>query len=375
MWRNTMNLTPNHSGNLTFNHLSMPYLRAFVGLTLILLSLYATISFLSQGFTGLAFLGIVVFCLAIESIKVLFSGDIGFYLALKAPEKALFAFVMVAILFCLSVGAETWFLLSGSLKGATQIEQTAKQTETLQAQIDAKQVQLDKCNPSSLSKCVNPRTAELSELQAQMTALSASAVANEEAVSNAKFWAQIAEATGTSPENLQLGLNVMRSILQELFGLYLLAQFSTWKRLSALTSISEEDFEAETQRSIRAAERQAEREARTKQAAREALAAKLKPLEAPVMRSRPVPPPTAAAAPVVVKESAPRAPKRSSQGVLLDHISMLNDNLRREKDEKMKILAASGNTPFDKELDAMIKSVEAGEKPTPRMDMSKLGKD
>jgi hypothetical protein len=35
--------------------LSLPYLRAFIGLVLIFLSLYASIGFLSQGFEGLAF--------------------------------------------------------------------------------------------------------------------------------------------------------------------------------------------------------------------------------------------------------------------------------------------------------------------------------
>lgn len=232
-----MNLQPqNVSQAVSFNHLSMPYLRAFVGLILIGLSLYATIGFMSQGFTGLAFLGVVVFCLCVEAVKILFTGDIGFYLSLKMPEKAMLSAVIVMILFCLSVGSETWFLLSGTMKGATQIEQSAKQTEVLQAQIDAKSAQLASCNPKVLTKCVNPRTAELSTLQAQMTALSAASVANEEAIANAKFWEQASKSTGTTPENLQMGLDIVRAVLQELFGLLLLGQYSTWKRLKNLES-------------------------------------------------------------------------------------------------------------------------------------------
>lgn len=115
----------------SYSQLSLPYLRAFVGLCLILLSLYATISFLSQGFEGLAFLGIVVFCQGIEVVKILFSGDIGFYLALKMPEKALFSFCMVAVLFMLSIGSETWFLMSGGLKDSAQLEKTSARTELL----------------------------------------------------------------------------------------------------------------------------------------------------------------------------------------------------------------------------------------------------
>lgn len=228
---------------VSFNQLSLPYLRAFVGLVLILLSLYATISFLSQGFTGLAFLSVVVFCLAIEAVKILFSGDIGFYLALREPEKALFSFLMVSILFCLSVGSETWFLLSGSLKGSTQIEQTASRSAGLEKQIAAKQAQIAACNPNHLSKCVNPRTAELSALQGELNKVSASATANADAMANEKFWKQMGEATGTSPENLQLGLDLTRAFLQELFGLYFLGQFSTWKRLKAMALEEESDID------------------------------------------------------------------------------------------------------------------------------------
>jgi len=227
----------------SFNQLSLPYLRAFVGLVLILLSLYATISFLSQGFTGLAFLSVIVFCLAIEAVKILFSGDIGFYLALKEPEKALFSFLMVSILFCLSVGSETWFLLSGSLKGTTQIEQTAARSTSLETQIAAKQTQLAACNPSHLSKCVNPRTAELTALQGELNKVSAAATANADALANEKFWKQMGEATGASPENLQLGLDLTRAFLQELFGLYFLGQFSTWKRLKALALEEDSDID------------------------------------------------------------------------------------------------------------------------------------
>lgn len=229
--------------SVSFNQLSLPYLRAFVGLVLILLSLYATISFLSQGFTGLAFLSVIVFCLAIEAVKILFSGDIGFYLALREPEKALFSFLMVSILFCLSVGSETWFLLSGSLKGTTQIEQTASRSTSLETQIAAKQVQLAACNPNHLSKCVNPRTAELTALQGELNKVSAAATANADALANEKFWKQMGEATGASPENLQLGLDLTRAFLQELFGLYFLGQFSTWKRLKALALEEDSDID------------------------------------------------------------------------------------------------------------------------------------
>jgi hypothetical protein len=138
----------------------------------------------------------------------------------------------VAILFCLSIGSETWFLMSGALKGSAQLEQSTERAESLQTQITAKQAQLALCNPNHLTKCVNPRIAELSALQSELN--KTAQLNNDEAMANQKFWSQIAVATGTTPDNLQLGLNVMRSILQELFGIYLFAQFSTWKRLQSL---------------------------------------------------------------------------------------------------------------------------------------------
>lgn len=223
--------------SVTFNDLSVPYIRAVIGSGLIALSLYATISFMSQGFSGLAFLSVVVFCLSIEVVKILSAGDIGFYLALHKVEKAILAAVIVSILVILSIGAETWFLVSGSLKEATLIEQSSGQTAALQTRISDKQTQLAACNPTSLSKCVNPRTAELEALQTELatiTAAGSSSVAQTEAKANAKFWSQAAAATGTTPENLLLGINIVRAILQELFGVYFLGQYSTWKRLNKL---------------------------------------------------------------------------------------------------------------------------------------------
>lgn len=219
----------------SFNQLSLPYLRAFIGLVFIGLSLFATISFLSQGFTGLTFLGIVAFCVGIECVKVLFSGDIGFYLALKQSEKALFSFVIVAILFCLSIGSETWLLMNGHLQDTAKLESVTGRSAALQSQLAAKQAQLAACNPNYLSKCVNPRTAELQALQSESDKILQAESSQAQTIANQKFWQQIATATGASVDNLQLGLNLLRSFLAELIGLFLLAQFSTFKRLQNYT--------------------------------------------------------------------------------------------------------------------------------------------
>lgn len=215
------------------NELSLPYLRAFIGLILIFLSLYASIGFLSQGFEGLAFIAIVVFCVCIETVKVLFAGDIGFYLAIQQAEKAIAAFVILLILFCLSIGAEAWFLGNGSSKENAQLETSSAQFDSLKEQIQSKQAQLALCNPNHLTKCVNPRTTELNALQDEFNQLQLNQSSKIDAVANQKFWQQIAKATNTSTENLQLGLDLLRAILQELIGLFLLSQYSTYKRLLA----------------------------------------------------------------------------------------------------------------------------------------------
>jgi hypothetical protein len=215
--------------------LSLPYLRAFLGVIFIALSLAATVAFLGQGFSGLTFITIVCFVLGIECVKVLFAGDISYYLALKQPEKALFSFAIVLILYVLTVIAETWYLSNGNLNQAAKLESISARSGGLQQQITAKQAQLSSCNPSHLTKCVNPRTAELQALQSEFDKIQAAELSQSELMANAKFWQQIATATGASVENLQLGLNVLRSALAEIIGLFLFAQFSTYKRLQSLS--------------------------------------------------------------------------------------------------------------------------------------------
>jgi hypothetical protein len=366
-----MNLQPqNVSQAVSFNHLSMPYLRAFVGLILIGLSLYATIGFMSQGFTGLAFLGVVVFCLCVEAVKILFTGDIGFYLSLKMPEKAMLSAVIVMILFCLSVGSETWFLLSGTMKGATQIEQSAKQTETLQAQIDAKSAQLASCNPTVLTKCVNPRTAELSALQAQMTTLSAAATVNEEAIANAKFWEQAAKSTGTTPENLQMGLDIVRAVLQELFGLLLLGQYSTWKRLKTLESAPAVSVERDVTPQVQVAP-QVQTLPQT-QVAPPVVYQPPRPQAAPVQV-------VSSEAVVEARKAARRSPTRSSsiwthkekEQLFVAHI----ETLRRKNADLKRTQAVSDVSDFDPEssiFDTPLKSAPPSSKTQSAMDISRL---
>lgn len=223
-----------YNPQVSITKMAMPILRPIAGTVLLSLTLYATIGFLSQGFSGMAFLGIVAFCICIELVKILFSGDVGFWIALGEPEQALFSAFIVLILSTLSVGSETWFLMSGHLKEMTVMEQSSTRIESLKTQVSDKKAQLAACKPSHLSKCVTPRTAELTALQAELnTALEADA-ANIEVTAGEKFWIQIAEAVGTTSANLHLGVNLVRSILSELIGVALFSQYGAWRRMKAI---------------------------------------------------------------------------------------------------------------------------------------------
>lgn len=218
------------------NHqsLSLPYLRLMLGVGALVLSLYFSIAFLSQGATGTAFIAALAFCIITEIVKALFAGDVMFYSAIKQNDKALFALAVVGILFCLSVIAAVWFLLANPLKEDVTLNNSTHRTEQLKQQIEAKQTALSTCNPNYLTKCVTPRTNELTALQTEYDKALNSESKLSDIAATQKFWQQTADFTGTSPENLKMGLALLRSVLLELLGIVLIGQFSSTKRLQNL---------------------------------------------------------------------------------------------------------------------------------------------
>lgn len=227
-----------HSLNPTNGGLSLPALRLTLGIAALLTSLYFSISFLSQGATGAAFIAALSFCLITEITKALFAGDVMYYSALGQNDKSLFALAVVAILFALSIMASVWFLVSNPLKEDVALNHAAHKTAQLEQAITAKKAAIAACNQSYVSKCVNPRTAELSALQADYNAALSSESQYNAAAANQAFWKQSAAALGTSPENLKMGLAVLRSVILELLGIVLIGQFSSNKRLQNLNSAS-----------------------------------------------------------------------------------------------------------------------------------------
>lgn len=220
--------------NISYNQLSLPWLRLLVGTIFIFMGLFATILFLSQGFTGLTFLIIGLFCVGIEITKILLCGDIGFYYSLKMPEKAMFSGVIVLALFCLSLTAETYFLMSGNLTDSAKLETTTGTRSALQKQLEAKQAQLDKCPAGYITKCQKPLNESIKSIEAEFSKALTAESEQSAAIAAHKFWDLLAKATGASHDNLILFVNFIRAFLGEIIGLYLCGQFATYQRLKAI---------------------------------------------------------------------------------------------------------------------------------------------
>lgn len=224
----------------TYNQLSLPWLRLFVGIIFIFMGLFATILFLSQGFTGLTFIIIGLFCVGIEITKILLCGDIGFYYSLKMPEKAIFSGLIVLCLFCLSLTAETYFLMSGNLADSAKLETTTGTRSTLQKQLETQLAQLDKCPAGYVTKCQKPIQKTIEGLQAEFNKTLAAESEQSAAIAARKFWDLLAKATGASHDNLMLFVNFIRAFLGEVIGLYLCGQFATYQRLK---TVQNSDFQ------------------------------------------------------------------------------------------------------------------------------------
>lgn len=212
-------------------NLSLPYLRLLIGVIFVFLGLASTISFLSQGFSGLAFCIILAFCVGIEVTKILLGGDVGFYLAIKQPDKAIFSGVIVLVLVCLSLTAEIYFLMSGNLIEQAKLATATNRTATIQSQIDSAQANLDKCPTGYVTKCQKPLNTQIEHLQGELKTALASESEQAIAQGNTRFYEMLAKATGTTTDNLLLFINFIRALLGEVLGLYLCSQFATYRRL------------------------------------------------------------------------------------------------------------------------------------------------
>jgi fructoselysine-6-P-deglycase FrlB-like protein len=108
------------------------------------------------------------------------------------------------------------FMLTSHASSAIA-DQSDKQIATLQQAISDKQTQLNTCSAGMMTRCINPRTKELNDLQAQLTAAQAGVSPDViEAKDRAATWDKLAKAVGSTPEELQVKLAFARAILLEI---------------------------------------------------------------------------------------------------------------------------------------------------------------
>ena len=143
----------------------------------------------------------------------------------------MFSGVIVLALFCLSLTAETYFLMSGNLTDTAKLESSTGNRAALQQQLAAKQAQLDKCPAGYVTKCQKPISESMKSLEAEFNKAMSAESEQAAAIAAHKFWDILAKATGASHENLLLFVNFMRAFLGETIGLYLCGQFAAYQRL------------------------------------------------------------------------------------------------------------------------------------------------
>lgn len=228
------------------NTVSLPKLRLCLGLLALGVSFYYSWGFVSNGTSGFAALSAMAFVLVTECAKALFAHDIAFNYRNGKRDGVVFASLVILILFALSIAATVFFLIVNPLTEGVKLENATAQASQLKTAIEAKQLQIESCNPSHVTKCINPRTAELDKLQADyQTALKGeSSLANAKAAE--KFWDMFANFFAMTPENLRLWFAIMRGVLLEVLGLVFIAQATAHIELKPM---QRDDYSAEpTQR-------------------------------------------------------------------------------------------------------------------------------
>jgi hypothetical protein len=186
-----------------------------LGIAGMLVSLYFSIMFIAGNATGAELVAGIVFCLILDYGKVALATEALLAMASFRLLSAVCYALIVLCLYGLSMLAATFMLTSHTNSAAA--DQSDKQIATLQQAISDKQQQLSACNQNYLSKCVNPRTKELNELQAQLTTAQAGISKDViEAKDRAATWEKLAKAVESTPEQLQVKLAFTRAVLLEI---------------------------------------------------------------------------------------------------------------------------------------------------------------
>ncbi len=185
-----------------------------LGIAGMLVSLYFSIEFITGNASGAELIAGVVFCLILDYGKVSLASEAMLAMIQFRLLSAVCYTLIVICLYGLSMMAATFMLTTHATSAI--VEQSDSKIAAIQAQIEAKRKDLDACPAGILTKCINPRTAELTALQAELSAAQNVSRDVLEAKDRAATWQKFAKALGTTPEDLQIKINLGRAILLEI---------------------------------------------------------------------------------------------------------------------------------------------------------------
>lgn len=185
-----------------------------LGIAGMLVSLYYSIMFITGNATGTELVIGVVFAVSLDYGKVALATEALYALASFRLISAVVYSLIVIALYCLSMLAAAFILTSHNTSAIAQ--QSDQQIATLQQAVTAKRAEVAACPSGIMTRCINPRTLELSALQAELSAaqnVSGDVIAEK---NKAATWQKVSKALGTTPEDLQVKLAFARAILLEI---------------------------------------------------------------------------------------------------------------------------------------------------------------
>jgi hypothetical protein len=218
-----------------------PLFRLLAGYSTIAIALYSSIDFATQGAAGLEAVIIVTACVLFEFVKASSMVDIGFYGSRGESEMMAIKVLIVLTLIAISAVSEGFVLLKPALITNAQTQLNDAHRAKIQTQIDAKMTQLNNCPPNALTKCVNPRTAELSALQAQ---LNTPVESTSDVQSVVTYMDVLLNKPQYAPLRPLMVRHLVIAVLIEFFGFLSLYEYGRYKRsLDGLATVDADTVE------------------------------------------------------------------------------------------------------------------------------------
>lgn len=185
-----------------------------LGIAGMLVSLYYSIMFIAGNATGIDLLIGVIFALTLDYGKVALATEALYALAGFRLISAVVYSLIVLSLYALSMLAATFMLTSHNANAVG--EQYDTRIATIQQSITAKRAEVAACPAGFVTKCLNPRTKELTALQSELSVAQNVSKDVIAAKNTALTWDKLAKTLGTTPDELQVKLAFARAVLLEI---------------------------------------------------------------------------------------------------------------------------------------------------------------